>query len=522
MSKAVKTRTATALVSVTDKEGLAELASALRDAGLAIIASSGTKTFLESQGIVVREISDYTESPEILGGRVKTLHPKIHGGILADRDNPDHLRTLVDRATDPIDVVVVNLYPFEEKFRSGLSPEELIEFIDIGGITLIRAAAKNHKHVAVLTHPSQYAAVVDELKRDGSTSAATRARLAAEAFALTASYDAAIAHCFRSAQPDEPLPQRLPIGLVKVSDVRYGENPHQRGALYRTAMPSPVVDMTQLQGKELSFNNYLDIIGAFALVRDLGPHSVAIIKHNNPCGAAWMGDVLESWQRALKTDTVSAFGGVVAVYGTVTPKLAEEMGQLFLEVIIARGVEDAARASLEKKKNVRVVTIPGAYWDGARPGLVGVWTQDAALVQDDDAGYPEWENAQAVTTRIPNQRERTAMRMAWMVAKHVKSNAIVIADGDGTVGIGAGQMSRVDSSHLAAHKAGKAGLQVKGAVAASDAFFPFADGVQELGRVGIAALVQPGGSIRDAEVIAAANEMNLAMVFTGRRHFRHI
>jgi phosphoribosylaminoimidazolecarboxamide formyltransferase/IMP cyclohydrolase len=287
-------------------------------------------------------------------------------------------------------------------------------------------------------------------------------------------------------------------------------------------MPSPVVDMTQLQGKELSFNNYLDIIGAFALVRDLGPHSVAIIKHNNPCGAAWVGDVLESWRRALKTDTVSAFGGVVAVNGTVTPTLAEEMGQLFLEVIIARAVDDAARGALEKKKNVRVVTIPGAYWDGTKPGLVGVWTQDAALVQDDDVSYPEWENAQTVTNRLPNQRERTAMRMAWIVAKHVKSNAIVIADGDGTVGIGAGQMSRVDSSHLAAHKAGKAGLQVKGAVAASDAFFPFADGVQELGRVGIAALVQPGGSIRDAEVIAAANEMNLAMVFTGRRHFRHI
>ena len=521
MSQA-RTRAATALVSVTDKDGLAELASALRDAGLSIIASSGSKTFLESKGIPVREISDYTESPEILGGRVKTLHPKIHGGILADRDNPDHVRTLVDRATDPIDVVVVNLYPFEAKLRAGLSPEELIEFIDIGGITLIRAAAKNHKHVAVLTHPSQYAAVVEELRSSGATSSATRARLAAEAFALTATYDAAIAHSFLSAHTSEALPQRLPIGLTKVTDVRYGENPHQRGALYRTATPSPVVDMTQLQGKELSFNNYLDIIGAFALVRDLGPHSVAIIKHNNPCGAAWLDDVLSSWRRALKTDTVSAFGGVVAVNGTVTPQLAEEMGQLFLEVIIARSVDDAARGALEKKKNVRVVTIPAPYWEAGKAGLVGVWTQDAALVQDDDAGYPEWESAQTVTARVPNSRERVALRMAWIVAKHVKSNAIVIADGDGTVGIGAGQMSRVDSSHLAAHKAKKAELTVKGAVAASDAFFPFADGVQELGRVGIAALVQPGGSIRDAEVIAAANEMNLAMVFTGRRHFRHI
>lgn len=513
---------ATALVSVTDKAGLAELAAALRDAGLAIIASSGTKTFLEEKGIAVREISDYTKSPEILGGRVKTLHPKIHGGILADRDNAEHVRTLDEQATQPIDYVIVNLYPFEEKFRSGLSPEQLIEFIDIGGITLIRAAAKNHKHVTVLTHPSQYAAVLAEIQAAGATSAQTRARLAGQAFALTATYDSAIAHAFRGALASEALPERIPIGLTKVTDVRYGENPHQRGALYRTVVDSPLVAMTQLQGKELSFNNYLDIVGAFGLVRDLGPESVAIIKHNNPCGAAWQGDVLSSWRRALKTDTVSAFGGVVALNGRVTPALAEEMGQLFLEVIIARGVDDAARAVLEKKKNVRVVTIPAAHWEAGKAGLMGVWVQDAALIQDDDAGFPEWERAETVTKRRPDDRERTALRMAWIVAKHVKSNAIVAADADGTVGIGAGQMSRVDSSHLAAHKAEKAGLTVKGSVAASDAFFPFADGVEELAKVGIAALVQPGGSIRDHEVIAAADLAGLAMLFTGRRHFRHV
>ncbi len=522
MSKASKTQTATALVSVTDKAGLAELALALRDAGLSIIASSGTKTFLEEKGIAVREISDYTKSPEILGGRVKTLHPKIHGGILADRDNPDHVRTLDDQATQAIDVVVVNLYPFEEKFRSGLTPEQLIEFIDIGGITLIRAAAKNHKHVTVLTHPSQYDAVVAELKAEGATSAKTRARLAAEAFALTATYDAAIAHAFRGALASETLPERLPIGLTKVTDVRYGENPHQRGALYRTVASTAIVEMSQLQGKELSFNNYLDILGAFGLVRDLGPHSVAIIKHNNPCGAAWLSDALSSWRRALKTDTVSAFGGVVAVNGAVTATLAEEMGQLFLEVSVARSIDDSARGVLEKKKNVRVVTIPAAHWEAGKPGLVGVWVQDAALIQDDDVGFAEWDRAEAVSRRKPTERERTALRMAWIVAKHVKSNAIVIADADGTVGVGAGQMSRVDSSHLAAHKAEKARLAVKGAVAASDAFFPFADGVQELARVGIAALVQPGGSIRDQEVMAAADEANLAMLFTGRRHFRHL
>ncbi|HXV13633.1 MAG TPA: bifunctional phosphoribosylaminoimidazolecarboxamide formyltransferase/IMP cyclohydrolase, partial [Candidatus Krumholzibacteria bacterium] len=492
------------------------------DAGLSLIASSGTKTFLEEKGLAVREISDYTKSPEILGGRVKTLHPKIHGGILADRGNPEHVRTLDEQATDPIDFVIVNLYPFEQKFQSGMSPDELIEYIDIGGITLIRAAAKNHKHVTVLTHPSQYADAIAELKSSGATSLATRARLAAHAFALTATYDAAISHAFRGALPAEQLPERLAIGLSKVTDVRYGENPHQRGALYRTVVDSPVVAMQQLQGKELSFNNYLDIMGAFGLVRDLGPGSVAIIKHNNPCGAAWLSDVLASWRRALKTDPVSAFGGVVAVNGTVTPALAEEMGQLFLEVVIARDVDAGARGVLEKKKNVRVVTIPAAHWEAGKPGLMGVWMQDAALVQDDDAGFPEWDRAETVTRRKPRAEEMTALRMAWIVAKHVKSNAIVVTDAEGTVGIGAGQMSRVDSSHLAAHKAAKAGLAVKGAVAASDAFFPFADGVQELAKVGIAAVVQPGGSIRDAEVIAAADDANLAMLFTGRRHFRHV
>ncbi len=520
MSKPARNRTA--LISVTDKSGLAEVAAALRHAGLSIIASSGTKAFLEEKGIAVREISDYTKSPEILGGRVKTLHPKIHGGILADRGDPEHVRTLDEHATDPIDFVIVNLYPFEEKFQSGLSPEELIEYIDIGGITLIRAAAKNHAHVTVLTHPSQYPDAIAELEANGATTPATRARLAAQAFALTATYDAAISHAFRWALPAEKLPERLAIGLAKVTDVRYGENPHQRGALYRTAADSPVVAMTQLQGKELSFNNYLDIMGAFALVRDLGLGSVAIIKHNNPCGAAWLDDVLVSWRRALKTDTVSAFGGVVAVNGTVTPALAEEMGQLFLEVVVARGIDDAARGVLEKKKNVRVVTIPPAHWEVGKPGLMGVWVQDAALIQDDDAGFPEWERAETVTRKKPDAAQKSALRMAWIVAKHVKSNAIVVADADGTVGIGAGQMSRVDSSHLAAHKAAKAGLTVRGAVAASDAFFPFADGVEELAQVGIVAVVQPGGSIRDQDVIAAADRANLAMLFTGRRHFRHV
>ena len=515
-------KASTALVSVTDKSGLAELTRALSDRGIHLIASSGTRAFLEEQGIAAEEISAYTASPEILGGRVKTLHPKIHGGILADRDNADHVRTLEEQGSYPIDFVIVNLYPFEEKFQTGVSPEKLIEFIDIGGITLLRAAAKNHRHVTVLTHPAQYAGVIAEVKERGATSAATRTRLAAEVFALTATYDAAIAHFMRGISGGDALPERLPIGLSKVSDVRYGENPHQRGALYRTVVPSPFTAMTQHQGKELSFNNYLDMIGAFALVRDLGPDSVAIIKHNNPCGAAWSGDILDAWRRALKTDSVSAFGGVVAVNGTVSAALAGEMGELFLEVIIARRIDEAATPLLAKKKNVRVVTIPDAFWNAAPAGRLGVWTHDIALVEDEDAGFPELEQLETVTTRQPDDRELRALRMAWKVAKNVKSNAIVIADGEGTVGIGAGQMSRVDSSHIAARKAREAGLEVKGAAAASDAFFPFADGVRELAKAGIASLIQPGGSIRDKEVVAAANELGLAMVFTGRRHFRHV
>ena len=515
-------KASTALISVTDKTGLPELAAALSERGIHLIASSGTRAFLEERGVAVEEISDYTGSPEILGGRVKTLHPKIHGGILADRDNADHVRTLETAGTPPIDFVIVNLYPFEAKYRENLTPAEMIEYIDIGGITLIRAAAKNHRHVTLLTDPAQYATVIDEVTRDGATTAATRARLAADAFALTATYDAAISRFMRTQAPVEGLPDRLPIGLIKVTDVRYGENPHQRGALYRTIGDSPLVSMTQTQGKELSFNNYLDVMGAFALVRDLGAGSIAIIKHNTPCGAAWRGDVLASWARALKTDPVSAFGGVVAVNGTVNGALATQMNELFLEVVVARHIDADATATFAKKKNLRVITIPEAHWNAPGAALMGVWANEIALVQDDDIGFPELDKLETVTKRAPSNDEMTALKMAWRVAKHVKSNAIVVADAQGTVGIGAGQMSRVDSSHLAVRKAGAAGLEVKGAVAASDAFFPFADGVMELARSGIGSVIQPGGSIRDEEVINAANEAGLAMVFTGRRHFRHL
>lgn len=519
----MSTNDSTALISVTDKSGLEELAAAFKDAGIRIVASSGTQKYLAEKGIESEEIAAYTGSPEILGGRVKTLHPKIHGGILANRDDPEHMKTLGDAGMRPIDYVVVNLYPFEEKYRTAeLSPEKMVEFIDIGGITLLRAAAKNFKHVTIITDPSQYKEIIDQIQSNGSTTQELRAACAAQTFAVTATYDASIYKFFEGISSTATLPQRMPIGLEKVSDVRYGENPHQKGALYRTVEDSFLTGMIQHQGKELSYNNYQDIVGAFALARDLGPNSVAIIKHTNPCGAAWCGDVLESFRRALACDKTSAFGGIVATNGTVTAGLAKELTQMFLEVVLAREYEDEAMAVLGKKKNVRVVTIPEVYWNEPKPGVMAVLADNVALCQETDAGFPELEDLKQVTQRAPSDDEMTSLKMAWKVVKHVKSNAIVIADKDGTVGIGAGQMSRVDSSQIATRKAGDAGLSLAGAAAASDAFFPFADGVAELAKSGVTAVIEPGGSVRDQEVIDAADGAGVAMLFTGRRHFRHV
>ncbi len=512
-----------ALISVTDKTGVDRLARALVRRGLRILASSGTRAWLAGHDIEAEEISAFTGSPEILGGRVKTLHPRIHGGILADRDDEAHGRTLAEQGMVPIDFVVVNLYPFEAKYlEGGLGPRELVEFIDIGGIALIRAAAKNAAHVTVVTDPSQYDAVIDEVEAAGRTSEALRARLAAEAFALTSTYDAAIAGFMRTRAGAEGLPERLPLGMTKVTDVRYGENPHQRAALYRSIHRSPLLDARVLQGKALSFNNYLDVVGAFALGRDLGRDAVAIIKHTNPCGAAWCGDPVHSFRRALQCDPVSAFGGIVSVNGTVGEELARELTGMFLEVVVARRVDEAARGVLAKKKNLRVIEIDDAHWDEPARGALAVLTMGAMLYQDEDLGFPELDALEVVTERQPTDFEMLAMRKAWIAARHVKSNAIVIGDDEGTVGIGAGQMSRVDASRIATRKAYDAGFPLVGKVAASDAFFPFADGVTELARAGITAVIQPGGSIRDREVIDAANAASVAMVFTGRRHFRHI
>ncbi len=519
----MKTKDSAALISVTDKSGLEKLADAFVRAGIGMLGSSGTKKHLEDRGIECQEISSYTGSPEILDGRVKTLHPKIHGGILADRGNRDHVKTLLESGIRPIDFVVVNLYPFEEKYRSeSLTTEELVEFIDIGGIALIRAAAKNFAHVTVVTDPGQYDAVIAEMDRGGTTSPEMRVRLASQAFALTATYDAAIHQFFRSLAPPEPLPERLPIGLVKVADARYGENPHQHGGLYRTAADSAFLKMVQHQGKELSFNNYLDIAGGFNLARDLGRNCVGIVKHTNPCGAGWCGEVTASFRRALACDPTSAFGGIVSVNGTVTEVLARELMQIFFEVVIARGYEQAAIAAFAKRKNLRVVTIPDRYWDEDTAMMTAVLLENVVLYQDRDSGFPELDELKQVTERAPSNGEIEALRMGWKTVKHVKSNAIVIADRQGTVGIGAGQMSRVDSARIATRKAFDAKLSLAGTAAASDAFFPFPDGVTELAKAGVTAIIQPGGSVRDQEVINAANETNLAMLFTGRRHFRHL
>jgi phosphoribosylaminoimidazolecarboxamide formyltransferase/IMP cyclohydrolase len=512
-----------ALVSVTDKSGLLPLADALRKRGVAILSSSGTKRHLEEHGFDVVEIGDYTGSREILDGRVKTLHPKIHAGILADRDNPSHMAELEALGVRPIDLVVVNLYPFKEKYAAGgLSESELCEFIDIGGITLIRAAAKNFAHVAVVTGPDRYAEIIANVEAQGKVPEDLRRRLAREAFSLTCAYDAAIENFFAAGLPAAELPDRINISLEKVGRLRYGENPHQSGALYRAMEDSPLVSFELHQGKELSYNNYLDMSGAFALAKDLGRGGVAIVKHTNPCGAAWCGDELRSFRRALATDRVSAFGGIVAVNGSVSVEMAEELNQLFLEVVLAREYTDEARALLAKKKNVRVLGIPERFWDGAGSDYAGILVAGVCLLQNADAGFPELEAPSVVTKRAPSASELSACRMAWITAKHVKSNAIVIADNEGTVGVGAGQMSRVDSSQIAARKAFDAGFSLLGKVAASDAFFPFADGVSTLAKAGITAVIQPGGSIRDREVIDAADAANVAMMFTGRRHFRHV
>lgn len=513
-----------ALISVTNKEGLPSFAKKLAERGFAIIASGGTAAAIESAGVPIRRVSDVTGFPEIMDGRVKTLHPSIHGGILADRDNPEHLEKAQELGIEMIDIVVVNLYRFREAAAdSSLSEREIVEEIDIGGPTLIRAAAKNYHSVAVIVDPADYREIIEELDRGkGAISLETRRRLASKAFHHTAFYDAAIATYFSGLMtPGEEMPEQIVRAYRKVRSLRYGENPHQRAALYAVDGATAFSGFEQLQGKEISFNNIQDLYAAFLLARDLGGHSCAIIKHTNPCGAASCGEVGASFVRAKKTDPLSAFGSVVSVHGIVDASTARLCSEMFLEVIVSQGFDDEALELLGAKKNLRLVVVPPEQWGWKVEGWISREAGDLLLLQEADEGFPELKTWKVVTSRKPNRREKEAMRLALKVVKHVRSNAIVICDHEGTVGVGAGQMSRVDSCRIAVEKARREGIATKGTAAASDAFFPFADGVEVLAEAGVACIIQPGGSMRDEEVVRAAERLGLTMVMTGRRHFRH-
>lgn len=509
-----------ALLSVADKTGIVQLAQALQQAGAEIISTGGTAVRLREAGLRVRPLDQVTGFPEMLGGRVKTLHPAVAAGLLA-RDDPGDLSELRRHAIDPIDLVAVTLYPFEEAVAAGAAMPEAVEEIDIGGVTLLRAAAKNWARVVVLSDPEQYDDVVAAVRAGGWIPEPLRLRLAFEAFARVAAYDAAIAAYFQSASGAGPFPDRLTLTFRKRADMRYGENPHQRAALYAASpgRPGEVISSRVLGGRLLSYNNIADLEAAWALVRDLPAPAVAIIKHLNPCGAAVAGSVREAFARARDGDPVAAFGGIVASNSRVDLAAAEAMAGLFLEAVIAPGFDEDAAALLAGRKDLRVLAageeggpgtaLPGPEFRSVRGGL---------LIQDPDVIGRDESTWSVATERSPTPEEMVDLRFAWAVCAHVKSNAIVFARDRQVVGVGAGQMSRLDSVRLAAAKAGQ---RAGGAVAASDAFFPFPDGVEAAAAAGVTAIIQPGGSVRDAEVIAAANRLGLAMVLTGERHFRH-
>ncbi len=513
-----------ALISVSDKTGLVRLAEALAAHGAELLSTGGSGRALREAGIAVREVADHTGFPEILDGRVKTLVPQIHGGILGRRDVPEHVSQMQEHGIAPIDLVCVNLYPFEATVASGAAPEECIENIDIGGPALIRAAAKNAAHVAVLTDPAQYNDLVEGLAAHGGTTPALRTKLAGEAFARTASYDAAIAGWYAR---DGGFPQRLTLAGSLRQTLRYGENPHQQAAFYVTGNRPGVATARQAQGKELSYNNLNDTDAAFECVAELDGPSVVIVKHANPCGVASAPSLAEAWALALRCDPVSAFGGIVALNRTLDAEAAERIAAIFTEVIVAPDAEPGALATLARKKNLRLL-LTGGLPDPAEPGRSFRSLSGGFLVQSRDAGRVGANELRTVTRRAPTEAELADLLFAFRVCKHVKSNAIVYAKDGATTGIGAGQMSRVDSARIAAWKGAEAakaaGLDTpltQGSVAASDAFFPFADGLEAVIAAGATAVIQPGGSVRDAEVIAAADAAGVAMVFTGMRHFRH-
>jgi phosphoribosylaminoimidazolecarboxamide formyltransferase/IMP cyclohydrolase len=514
-----------AILSVTDKTGLVEFARQLSVLGIELISTGGTAKLLRDSGIAVKDISELTGFPEMLDGRVKTLHPKVHGGILHRRENPTHTAAVAEHGIQPIDMVVVNLYAFEKAAaKPGVAFEELIENIDIGGPSMIRSAAKNFHDVAVVTSPTDYQAIAEELASAGGVSLETKWRLAQKAFATTAAYDSAIASTLEKIPADfhlpqgkeEAFPQTLRLSLQKALDLRYGENPHQKAAMYSDGSGAGVANARQLQGKELSYNNIVDLQAAWDLAQEFDPDEAAacaIIKHTNPAGAATGKTLAEAYKRALECDPVSAFGGVIGVNRPIDGEAAEEMHKLFLEVIGAPSFDEAAKARFATKKNLRLVEVKAAPQKWILKNVSG-----GILLQDNDSRPLQDIDLKVVTQRVPTPEEARALLFAWKVCKHVKSNAIVYARDGQTVGVGAGQMSRVDSAKIGAMKAQ---LPLKGTVAASDAFFPFPDGVEEIAKAGATAIIQPGGSQRDPEVIAAADRLGLAMLFTGVRHFRH-
>ena len=508
-----------ALLSVSDKSGLAEFARGLADLGFELVSTGGTARHLVEAGLDVVPVSDVTGFPEILDGRVKTLHPKIHGGLLADRSKPEHLAALAEHGIGRIELVAVNLYPFRQTVADPKStPAEIVEMIDIGGPSMVRSAAKNFSGVAVVVDPRDYPGVLGELRQSGEVTLDTRRALARRAFGHTAAYDAAIAAWFASETPEaDDFPELLSIDLERELVPRYGENPHQGAAVYRTiGGPGILGGMTQVQGKELSWNNLLDADAARRLVALFDAPTVAILKHNNPCGVGRGDGLVEAYRRALECDPVSAFGSIVAVNRPLDGPAVEAMADLFVEVIVAPAADENALERLAAKKNLRVLIAPPYQ---AEPGDVELRAIDGGfLAQNPDSGGDAPASWTCLTRRPPTSEERRALELAWSVCRYVKSNAIVVANGDQTVGIGAGQMSRVDSCRLATEKAR---LPVRGAVAASDAFFPFRDGLDVLAEAGVTAVVQPGGSKRDDEVIAAADEHGIAMLATGVRHFRH-
>ena len=519
-----------ALLSVSDKAGLVELAQFLSGLGVQLLSTGGSAQALRQAGIAVTDVSEHTGFPEIMDGRVKTLHPKIHGGLLARRDLPDHVAAQDAHGIADIDLLVVNLYPFEATLAKGADRDTIIENIDVGGPAMIRGAAKNHDFVTVVVDPADYEDLKSELTTHrGASCLDFRRRLARKAFARTASYDAAIAR-WMAQDLGEPFPERLTIAGERRALLRYGENPHQRAAFYVTNRAEPgLATARQLQGKELSYNNLNDTDAAWELVCEFAEPAIAIIKHANPCGVALArdGDLAAAYERALACDPVSAFGGIIAANRPLDGRIAELIGRLFSEVIIAPGFSQEALAALAAKKNLRLLETGGVP-DSAREGLTFKSLAGGFLAQDRDSARSRAGELKVVSRRSPSQGEIADLLFAFTVAKHVKSNAIVYAKDGATVGIGAGQMSRVDSSRIAAWKsaeaakaAGQSESWARGSVVASDAFFPFADGLLAAAEAGATAVIQPGGSMRDDEVIAAADAAGLAMVFTGTRHFRH-